>query len=269
MKKRMNSKHELEYKNGEIIVLLCRYIVRLLITKIPSIRLLFVRTPTTGEWMDTMTWTDKRVICDRYLYATRQQVISDVKKHEDIRIFETHQAALEYWKQQKDMERRYDVICLDGSHTYEESLADFLSLSSLLQQTHGIFLSHDCAPMYPWMCSPTFTEGPWCGCTFAAFIEFIRLSMLSSNLIYTILDIDTGIGIFTPSTTIFQDTLLSELMKPVESKELVLNIQKAFSNLFFSSHDIPRTLHYFRKYGYWLIHLVECPPSLLTFFGRP
>ena len=80
---------------------------------------------------------------------------------------------------------------MDTSHEYEISSRDFKIISSLLNET-GILISHDCYPWNEKVANPSYITGEWSGETYIAFVEF---AYNNPNMFYTVLNIDTGVGI--------------------------------------------------------------------------
>lgn len=145
---------------------------------------LFIRTCTTGDWLDKLLIEKHDV--DRILYYTDKVNEPKIAHNSTIIIhsneFENHLVSLG---------KTYDLICFDTFHEYEISSRDFRIISSLLNET-GILISHDC---YPWnnkVANPYFIPGNWCGET---YIAFINLAYNNPNMFYANLNLDTGIGI--------------------------------------------------------------------------
>src|SRR5205085_3402637 len=70
-----------------------------------------------------------------------------------------------------DRGRIYDSIFVDPYHTYACSHTDITGAFALLQPG-GVMIVHDCAPTDPTLLSPNYSDGFWCGVTYAAFIDF-------------------------------------------------------------------------------------------------
>ncbi len=146
--------------------------------------ILFVRTFTTGAWLDKLLIDNQDV--NRILYYT-DNINKPTKSHELTKII--HSNELE--TQLLSLNKTFDFICIDTCHEYQLSSRDFKLISSLLNET-GILISHDCYPWNKKVANPIYTPGSWCGETYIAFIEF---AYNNSNMYYTVLNVDTGIGI--------------------------------------------------------------------------
>jgi hypothetical protein len=168
-----------KYNNGDIISLL---VIDLYNTYNYN-DILFVRTPTTGEWLDKLLINNNNIT--RILYNTN--IIQKYTFHKSTTIIDSIylENKLNY------LNKKFDLICIDPFHEYTYSKRDLFFLSSLLTEK-GILICHDCFPPNKDMASPKFKTGSWCGETYVAFVEF---AYNNPNLFYGILNIDTGIGI--------------------------------------------------------------------------
>ena len=146
--------------------------------------ILFVRTFTTGNWLDNLLIKNNDV--NRILYYT-DNINTPTKSHKLTTII--HSDDLE--KQILSLNKTFDLICIDSCHEYEKSLRDFKIVSSFLNET-GILISHDCYPWNKTVANSSYIPGQWCGETYIAFVEF---AYNNPNMFYTVLNIDTGIGI--------------------------------------------------------------------------
>jgi hypothetical protein len=146
--------------------------------------ILFVRTFTTGNWLDNLLLENQYI--NRILYYTDN--INTPTKSNKLTII-IHSNDLE--NQLLSLNKTFDLICIDSCHEYEVSSRDFKIVSSLLNET-GILISHDCYPMNKIVANPSYIAGSWCGETYVAFIEF---AYNNPNMFYTVLNIDTGVGI--------------------------------------------------------------------------
>jgi hypothetical protein len=146
--------------------------------------ILFVRTSTTGSWLDNLLIENQNI--------TRILYYADIKKTftKSHKLTTTiHSNDLE--KYLISLNKTYDLICIDTWHEYEVSSRDFRIISSLLNES-GILISHDCYPWNKTVASPKYFPGSWCGETYISFVNF---AYNNPNLYYTVLNIDTGIGI--------------------------------------------------------------------------
>jgi hypothetical protein len=170
-----------KYKNfGDIISLLILDLYKE--NKYKNI--LFVRTCTTGAWLDNLLI--KNLNITRILYYT-DKINTPTKSHKSTTII--HSDDLE--NKLISLNKTFDLICIDTWHEYEVSCRDFRIISSLLNE-NGILISHDCYPWNKTVANPLFIPGSWCGETYISFIEF---AYNNPTMFYTILNIDTGIGI--------------------------------------------------------------------------
>jgi hypothetical protein len=147
--------------------------------------ILFVRTCTTGAWLDNLLIDNQDI--NRILYYTDNINTPNNTPHKSTQMI--HSNELE--TQLLSLNKTFDLICIDGCHEYKVSSRDFKLISSLLNET-GILISHDCYPWNKTVANPVYTPGSWCGETYIAFIEF---AYNNPELYYTVLNVDTGIGI--------------------------------------------------------------------------
>ncbi len=87
--------------------------------------------------------------------------------------------------------RMFDLIFVDGWHTYENARRDLeLALGRL--NPHGTIVVHDCRPPNQDVATPGFKEGSWLGVTYLAFLDLVAER---PELEYCVVDLDTGCGI--------------------------------------------------------------------------
>lgn len=146
--------------------------------------ILFVRTYTTGDWLDKLLLNNNNVT--RILYKTDKTTITKRSHRSTIIIDST-----DFENKLNTINKKFDLICMDPFHEYEYSKNNLFLLSSFLSDT-GILISHDCFPKNKMMASPKYFYGDWCGETYVAFVEF---AYKNPTLYYVILNTDTGIGI--------------------------------------------------------------------------
>jgi hypothetical protein len=148
--------------------------------------MLFVRTPTTGAWMDPMILTYKHLNPCTVLYTRNSNTTYGNGK----RLYTMlDHCDLEFYF--KNLNRRFDLICMDPFHEYSESISDFTLFTSMLSDD-GILISHDCFPHKKQYSGPIFKPGHWSGITYVAFVE---TAYNNPSWFYAIIDNDTGIGI--------------------------------------------------------------------------
>jgi hypothetical protein len=165
-------------------------IVRMVVQDLHKIKkfksILFVRTPSTGSWMDRMIRTYTNLNPYSVLY-TRNGGAANRNDRRLYTILDHSELDLHI----KNLNKRFDLICLDPFHEYIESISDFTLLTSVLSDD-GILISHDCFPPKKEHSSPVFKSGWWCGVTYVAFVE---IAYNNPSWFYTILDNDNGVGI--------------------------------------------------------------------------
>lgn len=144
--------------------------------------ILFVRTTTTGEWMDNLLLNNDKAV--RICYVVKK---SNTRCHKNT-IFISSDKFIDTLL---SMNKKFDLICIDPYHEYYESNRDFELIISLLSND-GVIISHDCYPMNKLMASPKFINGWWSGET---YIALVNQSYLNPTMYFGILNIDTGIGI--------------------------------------------------------------------------
>lgn len=93
--------------------------------------------------------------------------------------------------------RTFDLIFVDGRHTYEDARRDLLFALDRLNPG-GTVVVHDCRPSRPEVATPNFKEGPWLGVTYLAFLDLVAER---PELGYCVVDLDTGCGILRPSAS--------------------------------------------------------------------
>ena len=145
--------------------------------------LLFVRTPTTGNWLDKVLINAPNVM--RIIYDTHK--IPRFSFHKSAIIIEHR--ILEHVLRSKN--KKFDLICVDSFHEYSYSQSDLSVLSPYLTDS-GVMVCHDCFPSSKSLAAPMYQPFGWNGETYIAFIEF---AYHNPDLFYGLLKIDTGIGI--------------------------------------------------------------------------
>lgn len=114
------------------------------------------------------------------------------------------------------LNKEYDLIVIDPFHEYTHSMSDFNLVTKYLKPT-GLLISHDCYPLNEKFATPKFISGGWSGETYLAFVKF---AYDNPTYYYTILNIDTGIGII--SKTPF-DRLSNNFNRTKQEKLFVAN----------------------------------------------
>ncbi len=205
--------------NGEIITTLLKDMCR----DFSAQNVLFVRTPTTGAWLDQIELPSE-ITVTRLLYTTRAKKPNTFHRDTVVVEQEALQSAL-------GNGRTFDLICVDPFHEYQTSFRDLSALSAVLAED-GCLLCHDCGPYTAKMAAPYFQKGAWCGTTYAAFV---RLAFLNPEWYYTVMDTDTGIGVIRKRPTEYLKTGLDR-GKQIQFNRLVddQKFQDAFK--FFRAH---------------------------------
>lgn len=97
----------------------------------------------------------------------------------------------------------FDVIFVDGLHTYEQSLADVVTGLNFLNE-RGTILIHDCNPPSAAAAvesrsreevaraEPEGEQGPWCGDVWKTIVD---LRSNYDNVFVSVVDCDFGIGV--------------------------------------------------------------------------
>ncbi len=102
-----------------------------------------------------------------------------------------------YEKVANEIERfhKFDVAFIDPFHTYEYSLKT-LDLGVIMVKDSAWIVVHDCFPPYE-LTQENYVEGPWCGSTYQAFIDFAS----QTDRAWFVINADFGIGILAPRKT--------------------------------------------------------------------
>lgn len=167
------------YCNGKVVQMIYNDL-----NKIKNFKnVLFVRTSTTGRWMDTMLDNNSEVNVTRIMYRT----LDDSKLNPQYNIID--HSELETFL--ISLNKTFDFICIDPFHEYYESHYDLSKLPAFLTN-EGILISHDCCPIAKQYSTPLYISGGWSGVTYACFVEF---AYNNPDWFYAVIDNDTGIGI--------------------------------------------------------------------------
>ena len=230
---------EVNPPNGKII----SNLLLTLCNKERPLKLLAIRTPTTGAWLEGLSNT-KITNVSFLKYSTIQQ-------HNFNSSFITRDNFCTEMQKIKNRGETFDLIALDSFHDYRCSIEDFeLSLQCL--DKHGVILSHDCAPASVELAESNYREGAWCGQTYASLIKFGRSH---PELAISVLDTDTGVGIIRRK----ESELRSRWLPPVD---LDKDLQDQFLVLV-ESHKPKEAYYFFRTFGSYLIDL-RSGPSMAT-----
>ena len=168
-----------EYQDGSII----SQVIVDLYNSNKCENVLFVRTPTTGNWLDKVLINASNVTS--IIYDTHK--IPRFSFHKSSIIIE-HRILDDVLRSKN---KKFDLICADPFHEYSYSQSDLSVLSRYLTDG-GVMVCHDCFPSSKSMAAPIYQPLGWNGETYVAFIEF---AYHNPDLFYGLLKIDTGIGI--------------------------------------------------------------------------
>ncbi len=144
-------------------------------------KILFIRTPTTGAWIDDIKKQSPNLNITHILYQTpKQPKRNDAINHEELEDY------------LKKINKTFDIIAIDSFHEYSYSLQDFNLCNRFLSE-NGLLLSHDCYPSNKTIALPLYKLGGWCGETYKAFVRF---AYDNPQYYYCLLNTDTGVGIY-------------------------------------------------------------------------
>lgn len=174
----------INYSNGEII----SKFVSDYVDTYKCNNILFIRTPTTGDWLEKLLVN--KINIDRLLYYT-DNIMEKKAKNIICHKLTKKIKLLDLENVLHKLNKKFDLICIDPYHEYNTSKMNFDLLYSFLSDT-GILISHDCYPSTEKLANPNYQIGSWCGETYVAFVEFAYNNPM---LYYSIINIDTGIGI--------------------------------------------------------------------------
>lgn len=180
------------------------------------INILFVRTTTTGMWLDNLLCENSnvtRILCNTI-------VMTIPNPHPDTIIINNSDLS----NYLLSLNKQYDMICVDPYHLYEKSNDALFSIIEYLSNT-GKIICHDCCPKNESMASPQFVSGVWSGMT---YLSFIKLAHSYPAYFYGVLDTDTGIGILSKTNieslrTNLNNEKQEEILKRFDDGENVYN----------------------------------------------
>jgi hypothetical protein len=93
--------------------------------------------------------------------------------------------------EQLDPSQRFDLVFVDGLHTYKQTTRDIQNSFRHLQRG-GLIVCHDVWPHNPAATKPEYVPGrPWCGEVYRAFAEALAMPDVNG---YTV-DTDNGCGV--------------------------------------------------------------------------
>lgn len=213
-------KHK-KYSNGDIISM----IINDLYKKNKYKNILFIRTSTTGMWLDKLLLNNN---VTRILYKV-DKIDTKFTFHKSTTIIDSNDLE----NTLNLLNNKYDLICIDSFHEYDISKRDFQVISQFLTET-GIIFSHDCYPSNKEMSTPNYRFGDWCGETYIAFTE---LAYNNPDMYCGILQIDTGIGIISK----LQLEFLTNTLDRTKQEQLLLlhkNNNDAYTYFANNSKDI-------------------------------
>lgn len=139
----------------------------------------------------------------------------------------------EVMEQIRQLNKKFDLICVDSFHEYKESSEDFRLMLSCLSDA-GLLISHDCNPLNKRAATPTYKGGAWCGVTYVAFVE---VAYNNPDLFYRVINKDCGLGI------------ISKVPMPLVDNNLNRDLQEQFLELFKTSSG--------KAYDFFKVHAKE------------
>jgi hypothetical protein len=222
-------------RNGEVISKLVEDLCRDPMTG----PVLFIRTPTTGAWLDSMKLP--RGSTPHWLRYTSSQAAPGGA-------FITRDQYLAALRKLARDGCVFNLIVIDPAHDYASSLEDFEMCLPLLSG-QGVLLSHDCAPSRPEMAAATFTRGAWSGQTYAALAT---VAHRHSSLNVRVLDTDTGIGVIQQGAQALPDRL-SVVLRPLRDR-LRTRFHRRLLSMIHLGVDL-EAYRYFRRHGAILVGL--------------
>jgi hypothetical protein len=75
---------------------------------------------------------------------------------------------------------KFDLVFIDPWHTYTSSLRDIVFGLHLIKGD-GVLVVHDCNPPNAACAEQEFHSGPWCGVTFAAYLDIVLFGELQEG----------------------------------------------------------------------------------------
>lgn len=246
---------KLNYKVGDIISLH----IKQLFWSGKYKNILFIRTCTTGDWLDRLLVDEDNIT--RILYYSDKIAKNTQHVHKNttiIREDELEQTlkGLKEEGNERETSGKFDLICIDTWHEYDNSLRDFNIITSFLSE-NGMLISHDCFPWDANMCVPKYIEGNWSGEVYLAFVQF---ALNNPDMFYAILNIDTGIGIISKKELngLFD---ANDLNKEKQETLLKLHNKDGFRNDNICSNHQEK-YDYFVKHSKEIINAINKPSSL-------
>jgi len=143
-------------------------------------------TPTTGG---TFSLVDKKQFHRRKRLMYRRS--PDFSDGEPIDFSTEAESGEELFGELVRSGERFDLVFVDGWHTYTSALRD-IEFGLQLIKEGGVLLIHDCNPPNPTFAEPEYRFGLWCGVTFAAYLDIV---LFTENIHYVTVDCDYGCGI--------------------------------------------------------------------------
>ena len=179
--------------------------------------ILIVNTTITGHFLNEMFLEERttRLVYNHNNYNEFVEIITNINK-------------------------KFDLICVDPYHEYKESISSFRLLTLLLNDD-GILISHDCNPPTFESSSHIYIQGEWCGVTYAAFIE---IAYNNPNWYYAIINKDYGLGIISK--------------KEIQYVKKIIDIdnQKIFLDIF-NENNYEKAYNFFNKHSKNIINLID------------
>lgn len=92
----------------------------------------------------------------------------------------------------------FDIIFIDGDHSYEGSSYDFVEACKILKDG-GTIVMHDCLPRHRQLIGdkPVDAEAPWCGGVWRVWMNICQSAMRTEVML---VNTDFGCGVYSPSS---------------------------------------------------------------------
>jgi len=151
---------------------------------------------------------DKTAVDPAFGFRARNRIRWSIKNRCNIRAKYHEQPSDEYFKRIRPSQK-FDVVFIDGLHTYQQSLRDVVNALNCLSQA-GVIIMHDCNPANAAEACPAENleqagklnvpgwNGEWCG---DVWKTICHLRSREPNLQVFVLDCDRGLGIVTRGNT--------------------------------------------------------------------
>lgn len=195
---------------------------------------LIIKSTTTGDFLNKL-FTDKTNVT-RIIYKSFHHMWGN--PHEDALIINSEDLI----NTMKNIDKKYDLICIDSLHLFEISNRDY-KLMMLYLTDNGIMISHDCSPPNPEITGSNFIIGEWMG---FSYVSFVKLSYENPGLYFCVLDYDFGLGIVSKTNSIL----------PYLRKDLNRILQKELLDIF-NDGDKVKIFNFFNNNAHEIINRIN------------